>query len=298
MERSKILIVEDSWTQAEGIRLLVESHGHLIKTAASGKEALQTAAEFLPDVIILDLLLPDIPGIEVARQLRSNPQTSEKSIIIVSRLNSEDDKVEGLESGADDYITKPIRPRELLARVRTQLRTQRLMKELQKKNEELIHLAACDPLTGLYNRLFLREYMLKQYAVWQRYQTALSVIMFDIDHFKQVNDRYGHMIGDEVLKELALVISKILRSADVFARFGGEEFLIVLPNTGREEAKVVAEKIRRLVESTRFSGLNETLTISLGVAQLEAGMDIEALLKAADEKLYAAKEAGRNRVEA
>jgi diguanylate cyclase (GGDEF)-like protein len=220
-------------------------------------------------------------------------------------LTSADDtnrKVEILERGAADYVTKPFHPRELLARVRTLCRQRVLQEELEIANLKLYELSCTDALTAVFNRRHFNSTLEAEVSRHQRYGTPVSLILVDVDHFKSVNDRFGHTVGDAVLREIADTLRLVVRKADVVARYGGEELAVILSNTGEAGAVILAERLRSAIERLEHhdhEGHPFRTTASFGVAALEqgeTGISTEALLGRADEALYVSKKTGRNRV--
>jgi diguanylate cyclase (GGDEF)-like protein len=286
--KAVILVVDDIPTNAQALALLLKDD-YVIKVATGGVRALELAGKDpIPDLILLDVQMPDMDGYDVLRLLRENSNTAQIPIIFVTGKDSVEDEEYGLELGAVDYITKPIRPSIVKARVKTHIM-------LKEQNNKLIAMATHDQLTGLYNRHYLADTLSKKLSQCKRHNEALSVIMADIDHFKNVNDTFGHLMGDIILKAVGNVIQDSARKEDISARFGGEEFVLVLDNCTAEDAMIKAEKIRKAIESLTTQGIE--VTVSFGVAQLNENIQrYEDLLKNADTALYIAKEEGRNRV--
>ena len=286
--KAVILVVDDIPTNAQALALLLKDD-YVIKVATGGVRALELAGQDpIPDLILLDVQMPDMDGYDILRLLRENSDTAQIPIIFVTGKDSVEDEEYGLELGAVDYITKPIRPSIVKARVKTHIM-------LKEQNNQLIAMATHDQLTGLYNRHYLADTLSKKLSQCKRHNEALSVIMADIDHFKNVNDTFGHLMGDIILKAVGNVIQDSARKEDISARFGGEEFVLVLDNCTAEDAMIKAEKIRKAIESLTTQGIE--VTGSFGVAQLNENIQrYEDLLKNADTALYIAKEEGRNRV--
>lgn len=307
--KAKILLVEDDRVQAQFVREFLERKGYEVIWAENGASAIKIAKTVPIDLILLDLILPDISGHEVCRWLRLNQDTKGIPIIMLTVKTNITDKIAGLEAGADDYLPKPFDEAELNARIYASLRTKALQDELKERNrqlEDLLHkleiMAITDHLTEIYNRRHFEEILKREFTRATRYNLHLSCLMADIDHFKRINDTYGHAAGDAVLKEVARLIHSSLREVDVIGRWGGEEFIALLTQAKKADAKKVAERILQSVSDHRFQGLpeNEKITISIGVASVPEDGDIdnwEKLIKAADEALYRAKRNGRNRVE-
>lgn len=276
---------------------LLES-GYVVEACADGLEALELARTFRPDVVVTDWEMPKMDGITLCRVLKSVEDLRFTHVIILSSRGETSAKVMGLDTGADDYLVKPVDPNELRARVRAGLRLQQALSELAARNELLAKLALTDPLTGLPNRRAFEESLAREVALAIRHVRPLSLLLLDLDHFKRVNDTLGHPTGDEVLASFGLLLARQGRRGDVVARIGGEEFAVVLPETGKEQAAATAERIRIAVSSSPLGTRTKVpVTVSIGVASLPHRCgDLEALVSAADEALYAAKSAGRDRV--
>lgn len=294
-EMPKLLIVDDA---SINIQLLNEAlkNDCRIFFATNGRDALKIAATSLPDLILLDVMMPDMDGYEVCRKLKADPVLRAIPVIFITAMSQMEDETAGLELGAVDYITKPFHPSVVRLRVRNHL-------ELKRQRDLLARLSFIDGLTGLANRRGFDEYYEREWRRAHRNGTAISLIMIDIDQFKQFNDTYGHLEGDICLKKVARLLEETLeRPADFIARYGGEEFVCVLPETELPGTLVIAEKLRRAVEDEKIPHQSSTVapqvTISLGVACDTPSTEIEPeeLLCRADRLLYQAKLAGRNRV--
>lgn len=312
MERKKarILVVDDHEDNIELLRARLEARGYEVDGATDGQAALDQVDKVCPDLILLDVMMPKMDGMEVARRLKARIEKKELPfipIIMQTALDSTENKVEGLDAGADDYLTKPINFAELEARVSSKLRIKALQDalaardtELSELNNRLRQISLTDGLTGIENRRSLEE---RLHDMWQhslRLHEPIALVMCDIDKFKSVNDQYGHQAGDAVLKEFAQLLKGEAREIDRVGRYGGEEFLLILPGTVLDAAVTFAERLREKVQNHTFTYPGGTLcrTMSCGVAasphpRIE---DQEALLKASDDALYVAKETGRNRV--
>lgn len=297
---ARILIVDDHEDNVEVLRAGLEARGYECDSAQDGEEALRKVDELPPALILLDVTMPRMDGHEVARRIKSNPALPFIPIIMQTALDSIESKVEGLGAGADDYITKPINFAELEARVRSMLRIKKLQDELTSANEQLTRMAVTDGLTGLYNRRHLEERLHEMFDHSARLHEPLACVMFDLDHFKSVNDTHGHQAGDEVLKQASGLLKSVAREVDRVGRYGGEEFMVLLPGTVLDAAVTFAERARQEVEGHVFTFDGGTLrrTISCGVAAWPHPRikHREQLVKAADDSLYVAKELGRNRV--
>jgi diguanylate cyclase (GGDEF)-like protein len=302
-----VLIVDDHPDNIEILRAHLEASGYRTMAAADGEEALHLVAARPPDLILLDVMMPRLDGNEVARRIKADRKLPFIPIIMQTALESVESKVEGLGAGADDYITKPINYVELEARIRSMLRIKALQDEIQQRerdlaraNTELRRLAVTDGLTGLYNRRHLEERLREMFEHSARLHEPLACVMADLDLFKGINDRYGHQVGDEVLKQLAGLLRTAAREVDRVGRYGGEEFMVILPGTVLDAAVTFAERARQEVADHVFTFEGGTLraTMSCGVAAWPHPRIAERddLVKAADDALYVAKAQGRNRV--
>jgi two-component system cell cycle response regulator len=304
-EGGHVLVVDDHEDNVELLRVRLESWGYRVDTARDGLSALQAVENAPPDLILLDVMMPTVDGNEVARRIKHNPSLPFIPIIMQTALDSTESKVEGLEAGADDYITKPIEFAELKARVRSMLRIKRLQEELEERerqlleaNERLRHMSRTDSLTGLDNRRYLEQQLDHAFAHAARLAEPMSCVMCDLDRFKSVNDTYGHHAGDAVLRQFAKILKDEAREIDHVGRFGGEEFVILLPGTVLDAAVTFAERVRKGVEGHTFvfDGGSLRRTASFGVSGWPHPRvnDCDQLLRAADDALYVAKETGRN----
>ena len=297
-----IAIVDDDAAIRRLVRLFLKRAGFETFECTTGGEAREMLMSQPWDLAILDRRLPDLDGVVLAAELKANAELRSRYIIMLTGESEQEDKIEGLELGADDYITKPFQYPELLARVRAGKRIVDLQKELMETNKRLELLSITDGLTKLHNHRFFQDEMSRHFEESQRYERPLSLAMIDIDFFKKVNDTYGHAVGDDVLKVVARRYSESVRSTDLVARYGGEEFAVMMPETGLEDALQFAEKIRSLIEgepiATQAGSLN--VTVSIGVASVPHSRihTSKELIVAADKALYRAKKAGRNQVQA
>jgi two-component system cell cycle response regulator len=305
--KKRILVVDDHEDNIELLRARLEARGYEVEGASDGQAALDAVKRVCPDLILLDVMMPKMDGIEVVRRLKANAELPFIPVIMQTALDSTENKVEGLDAGADDYITKPINFAELEARVNSLLRIKTLQsalaareRELSELNDKLRTISLTDGLTGIDNRRSLED---RLHEMWQhsvRLHEPIALIICDIDKFKSVNDNYGHQAGDSVLKEFAHLLKAEAREIDRVGRYGGEEFLLILSGTVLDAAVTFAERLREKVEGHTFSYAGGTLrrTTSCGVAASPHPRvkDQEALLRAADDALYVAKETGRNRV--
>lgn len=307
MAKARILLVEDSKGQAQSTKAFLEKNGYSVVWVEDGLTAFKIAKTEKIDLILLDRVLPDIEGNEVCRWLKLNQDTRGIPIIMLTVKDTTTDKVTGLEAGADDYLPKPYDEVELNARIYACLRTKALQDELRQKNRQLEEmltrvetLAITDPLTGLFNRRRFESILTLEFKKASRYQTPLSCMMIDIDHFKSINDAYGHRAGDIILKEIANIIQRNIRDVDTASRWGGEEFAVLIPNTTKENSIQPANRILKAVSKHSFPDIaGRNVTVSIGIADLmdPAITDEERLVHAADLAMYEAKRKGRNRVE-
>ena len=297
---TRILVVDDHEDNVELLRARLEARGYTVEAARDGLEALERVHARAPDLILLDVMMPKLDGIEVVRRIKGNPLLPFIPIIMQTALETTEDKVEGLDAGADDYITKPIDFAELEARVKSLLRIKALQAELARANEQLLRISQVDGLTGMDNRRHIEERLTEMFEHAARLNEPLAVVMCDVDHFKSVNDTHGHQAGDAVLRQVADVLRQTAREIDRVGRYGGEEFLVLLPGANADDAEAFADRVRHAIESREFlyDGGSVRRTMSAGVAAWPHP-DVrhqEALVKAADDALYVAKETGRNRV--
>jgi len=297
-----VAVVDDDAAIRRLVRLFLSRAGYGSFECETGDQARAALLSKPWDLAILDRKLPDMDGLALCRELKAQPQFRSRYIVILTGEAEQEDKVEGLELGADDYITKPFQYPELLARVRAGKRIVDLQKELIETNRRLELLSITDGLTKLNNHRFFQDELARAFEESERYERPLSLTMTDIDFFKKVNDTYGHAIGDEVLKSVSKLLKESARSTDLVARYGGEEFAVMMPETDLDDAIVFAEKIRALIADTPIETQagSLTVTISLGVASVPRSRIHSAkdLIVAADKALYRAKKGGRNQVQA
>jgi two-component system cell cycle response regulator len=305
--RTRVLIVDDHEDNIELLRARLEAWGFATESAGDGQEALNRIEQSPPDLILLDVMMPNIDGIEVARRVKGNHSLPFIPIIMQTALDATEDKVEGLEAGADDYITKPIDFAELKARLNSMLRIKRLQDALEERerqlleaNERLRHMSQTDALTGLDNRRHLEERIDEMFEHARRLTEPFACVMCDLDRFKSVNDTHGHQAGDAVLKQFARILRHEAREIDRVGRYGGEEFMLLLPGTVLDAAVTFAERVRKEVEGHTFTfdGTQVCRTASFGVSAWPHPRvgNCDELVRAADDALYVAKETGRNRV--
>lgn len=290
-----ILVVDD---MPSNIEVLSQALGdeHEVLFATGGREALDIATAEMPDLILLDVIMPGMDGYEVCAKLKADPKTREIPVIFVTAMDQDDDEARGLSIGAIDYLTKPIRPAIVRARVRNHL-------QLKSYRDFLEYLSLTDGLTGVPNRRRFDEYLESEWRRARRNGTPISLIILDIDLFKAYNDGYGHPAGDECLRQVAkTLVGCVRRPADLVARYGGEEFACLLPDTDLDGAAAVAEQIRKNMDEAPIphahSAVSDHITLSMGIAsESPAGEETAAgLVRRADDCMYEAKRGGRNQI--
>ncbi|RUQ68138.1 diguanylate cyclase [Azospirillum doebereinerae] len=287
----RVLIADDTIVTRMMVSSWVRDMGYEPILAQDGAEALEIAFRDGFDIAVIDWEMPRLTGMEVIRQLKEHPRTAYGHLILVTGRSDQNSLIQALDGGADDFIRKPLVPAELVARVRAGAR----IVELRNR---IIRLAETDPLTGAANRRSFLERAEAAAADTERRQRSLSVLLLDIDHFKSVNDTRGHAGGDEALKRLVECCGMVLRPNDLLGRFGGEEFVVLLPETNAYVAVGIADRLRQAIEAMTVEHAPEPFRITASIGVSGVGADgIDAALRRADDALYAAKKAGRNRVE-
>lgn len=284
----RVLLVDDSALIHRLVATWLKDDQIEVVSTYTGDQAVELAVLHSVQVILLDVEMPDTNGFEVCRRLKSESSCVNIPIIFLTGASSPEDRVKGLDLGATDYITKPFHPAEFQARVRTALRTKHLLDLLQQR-------AQIDGLTSLRNRAYLDEHLSGELSRIKRQSGALGAIMIDVDNFKSINDTYGHLIGDQVLRQIGEVLNSQTRKEDIVARYGGEEFAILTPGVGHDGTCQLAERLRQEVEKIRIHTRNGLLriTCSFGVAYHDPNTP-DTLLQRADQALYAAKRRGKN----
>jgi two-component system cell cycle response regulator len=299
--RGRILIVDDRASSAERLAQALSPH-HNVFVEPKSQEALFKAAEDNVDLIVVSLGLETYDGLRLCSQIRSLERTRNLPILMVADVGDRRRVLRGLEMGVNDYLTRPVDRNELLARARTQLRQKRYADSLREKVQQSIELALFDPLTGLNNRRFMENHLATMLDNAKVRRAPLTLMILDIDHFKQVNDTYGHDCGDEVLKGFADRLRGIIRGGDLLCRLGGEEFVIVMPGVAVQAATRIAERARLAIQEEQFpidsSDRAIPVTVSIGLAERGPDDDAGSLYRRADQALYRAKANGRNRVSA
>lgn len=299
--KRKILAVDDDPESLRIVKKALEWEGYQIDTAVSGEEAIAKIMKWGPNLVLLDVSMPGLNGIQTLQFLRSSPEYI--STIFLSGQSNTEDVIRGLDAGADDYICKPFNPIELLARIRTHLRIKDIRDELGRANARLKELVDIDDLTGLFNMRSLYQKLDYELERAARYQRSIALIMMDMDHFKTVNDENDHLFGSFALTQVGKIIRENMRKVDFAARYGGDEFLIVLTEINKPGSLVFADRLLKIISNFEFKNEHheKKMTASLGLAITVPGtrnVDAKSLVRAADKALYRAKELGRNRVEA
>lgn len=287
----KILIIDDSAAVHSELRAVLTDEPVGLYYASNGEEGLEKAVALMPDLILLDAEMPSPDGFEVCRRLKLDQNLSTVPIIMMTAEGSNEQKTRALESGAVDFLSKPLDQARILARVRSALRMKFLLDLLSSKVQ-------IDTLTGLWNRKYLEQRLEAEVSLARRWRKPLSVLIIDLDNFAQLNEQYGHPIGDDVLRRVGMLLSRSIRMEDTVCRYGGEEFAIIAPNIAAGAVEL-AERLRSSIESLtlRFGGQEAKVTVSIGIASSSESPGMN-LLDEAEQALRRAKQSGRNRVEA
>jgi diguanylate cyclase (GGDEF)-like protein len=292
-----ILVADDSVVVRAVVRSHLEEVGYHVLEADDGMAAIDQCRQSAPDVVLLDIEMPGLDGHEVLAELKGDPELRDIPVVFLTSRSGMVDVVAGLHGGAHDYLKKPFEPPELVARVFAAAHVKNLQDQLRQRNAELDQMSRTDVLTGLHNRRHLEEELGRQHAVARRHGDPVALLLLDIDHFKHVNDNYGHPTGDLVLREFARRLSDELRVGDVGGRWGGEEFLVVLPRTGLDGARTVGERIRLATSATPIAAAGQDIAVTVsGGCALGPADTPDELVAQADARLYEAKVAGRNRI--
>ena len=299
-----VLIIDDSTKVREELIHILSADGDFevflqAPDGASGLKVLSDPGQVV-DVVCCDLNMPRMDGYQFLRMARANPELTNIPIVMLTSEPDESDVVKAFELGANDFISKPFIPSILKVRLKNMFHIKHMQDLLKAQRDIMEEIATLDPLTNLANRRSFRLSLENEFNRSLRYGDPISLLMADLDHFKRINDNYGHPCGDAVLKETARIILDAMRKVDLVARIGGEEFMVIMPHTDLDGACIAAERIRAAVENHHFEGLPEAgnITVSIGVTMLfEDVKDMDGLVKMADDALYRAKANGRNRVE-
>jgi two-component system cell cycle response regulator len=295
----KVLVVDDRVNSSEKIVSSLRDR-YEVEVEADPAEALFRAADTPYELVMVSLGLAEYDGLRLCSQLRSVERTRHTPTLMLADIEDRARVLRGLDLGVHDYLVRPIDKNEIVARVRTQVRRKRYADSLRSNVQAAMEMAVIDPLTGLNNRRYMQTHLASMMEQSAQKGRPLSAMVLDIDHFKNVNDTHGHDVGDEILKGFAARVKRVVRGADLLCRFGGEEFVIVMPETRLSIAKIVAERVRATVAAAPFpirAGAQAlAITVSIGVAESHGGENSDALFKRADQALYTAKTGGRNRV--
>jgi len=286
---ARILVVDDNEVNVELLVVMLASEHYVVSTAFDGFEALAKIAAEKPDIVLLDVMMPELDGFEVCRCIKADPATAHIPVIMVTALSDVDDLVRGFEAGADDFVTKPVNGLALMARIDLQLRRKR-------DYEDILEQSRADPLTGAFNRGYFDAHAPRLAARCRPARQSLSVLMIDVDNLKQVNDAHGHSAGDRVLKQVVNRVTSALRPSDLVARMGGDEFAVVMPETDLDAALQVAERLRGRIAETPVEGVAVTVSIGVAASRPDVEEELEVTLQRADAAVYEAKRAGGNRV--
>lgn len=292
-EKGKVLVIDDSMVIQRLVDARLRPDGYQVMSCSRGKDGVEKAKSWRPDVILLDIEMPELNGYETLKLLKSDSACNMVPVIFITAQAKTEDKVRGLDMGAVDYVAKPFDPVELRARVRSAHNTKHLMDLLATK-------AQIDGLTGLKNRAYFNSRIVEELDRGKRYSAMVGMILLDVDKFKSINDTYGHSCGDYVLVEVAETLRTTARASDAVTRYGGEEFIVILPEQGLDKSIQAAERIRQAIADLRlvYNQVAVPVTASFGVASTEQlGYDsVHEMVECADRSLYAAKQNGRNRV--
>jgi diguanylate cyclase (GGDEF)-like protein len=299
----KILAIDDSPIVCKTYGQIMSRHGLEYRYVTDPLSAMQTIREYEPDLILMDAYMPDIDGYELTRRITADMEFENIRIIMVTGDTKNKSSVEALDTGVSDFLTKPFDEEVLLARMRTQLVSKKLhdelknaFREMKKLKEKLELMSVTDGMTGLFNHRYFYDTLAREIEVHKLSGEPLSLLLFDIDHFKKFNDTHGHKAGDEVLVKVAEVIKRVVRENDFPARYGGEEFTVILPGADINIAVEIGERLRAGIEAekVKYEGLTLSVTVSLGAIEYDGVKDESALVVSADDALYKSKGNGRN----
>src|SRR5438132_6578209 len=289
-----VLVIEDHPDQRDLLAIVLQREGYRVITAANGLEALEKLETEKVQIALSDIMMPKMDGCEIIKRIRSNPALKSIYLILITARIQEGDRVRGLDLGADDYITKPFSFSELLARVRVGSRVVQYQQHLEYQTH-------VDSLTGLFNRRAFEKKIVEEFERAKRYQHPISLLILDIDNFKTINDTYGHHGGDTALVKISETLRAKTRRSDFPSRYGGEEFVLILPETDQESALQVANKVQDEIRSCVFGSNNKhfSLTVSIGISSTSNReySDWREMLDDADRAMYVAKNSGKDRVE-
>lgn len=300
---NKILIIDDSLLNIQMLHEILSSE-YLVSTCSSTREISEQIGKNTPDLILLDVLMPEKDGYQICSELKSNNLSKDIPVIFITAKSGIDDKIKGLSLGAQDYITRPFYAKEVLERIKVHLslkkskeRLEHYLKLLEEKNQRLLELSKVDFLTEVANRRYIIERIKEERLRAIEHNKTFFLALCDIDFFKEINDNFGHEVGDLVLKEMASEIKKKINKEDLLARWGGEEFLILFPETSLKETKNILENLRNHVANFSISEKGIVRTLTIGLTEFNLNFSIEDNINNADKVLYKGKRSGRNRIE-
>jgi len=286
---ARILVVDDNPLNLRMLADWLATEHYVVNTATDGFEALAKIAAERPDIVLLDVVMPELNGFEVCRRIKADPTMADIPVIMVTALSDVDDLVRGFDAGAEDFVTKPFNFDALMARVRSQLRRKRHYERIAEE-------ALVDPLTCAFNRRYLDAHAPRLAARCRAARNPVGVLMIDVDNLKQINDARGHPAGDRVLKEVVDRVTSALGPSDLVARMGGDEFVVVMPETDQDAALQIAERLRSRIGDTPVEGVAVTVSVGAAASRPDEEEELDATLQRADAALYEAKRAGGNRV--
>lgn len=312
LDNALVMIIDDNPENLKYLASIVKKSGYEYVMSLNGKQAFEFLKSEKPDIILLDIMMPEMDGYEICQKLKSDENTKDIPVIFVTAKTEIDEIVKGFEVGGVDYVTKPFNSIILESRIRTHIELKRSKDKLKKyiakleetntileeEKERSDYLANRDYLTGIFNRRYMVERMKEEHARFLRYKEIFAIGIFDIDNFKNINDTYGHECGDFILVSLTKSISESIRKIDCFARWGGEEFIVMLPKTDLTGATVLFEKIREKVENTTYiyNDFNLNITFTCGIAEISNEETIDNCIVRADKALYKGKISGKNQI--
>jgi two-component system cell cycle response regulator len=286
---ARILVVDDNEVNVELLAAMLASEHYVVSTATDGFEALAKIEAEKPDIVLLDVMMPELDGFEVCRRIKADPTMADIPVIMVTALSDVDDLVRGFEAGADDFVTKPFDVLALMARVHLQLRRKRHYAHILEQSR-------VDRLTGAFNLHYLEVYAPRLAARCRAARRPVAVLMIDVDHLKQINEAHGHAGGNHALRGVANRATSALRPSDLVARMGGDEFVVVMPETDLDAAFQIAERLRGRINDAPIQGVAVTVSIGAAASRPDGEEELDATLQRADAALYEAKGGGGNRV--
>jgi len=300
LHKDTILIVDDIETNLRILKELLDDKYNILLSMDSTK-VMSLTLEHNPDLIILDIMMPEYNGYEICEQLKSNPNTKDIPVMFITVRTDEISLEKAYNAGGIDFITKPFKAKELMMRISTQLKLKKLIEDLKNSQKQLKNLASTDSLTSLYNRRYCIDISNQMIKQCKQDNTELSVMMLDLDNFKSVNDKYGHMGGDKVLIEVGATIKSLVDDLGIVCRYGGEEFVVVLPNISINKTLEIAKKLNKSIKNQKilFETYKIGLTISIGVSSVKMDSEdtIDKALNRADKALYRVKNSGKDSVD-